>query len=501
MSLHPTSLAMEAMDSELKPHFILVPLMAQGHMIPMVDMARLLAEHDATVTFVTTPVNASRIKTIIERIEASKLPIKFLKLQFPCEKVGLPEGYESADLLSGLDQIMKFVDASAMLKESLITCLKGQYHSPTCIIADTNQPWVGDVARELGIPRLAFNGSGAFPNLAMYIIRHQKIFDDVKDDKEIISIPGFPHRLEMTKAKAPLSVYRPGMEQFMEKRLKEERIADGMVVNTFHELESLYVESYAKTAGKKIWTIGPMLLCNKNIHEFSSRGNKASINEEDCSCWLDSMKPGSVVYVSFGSLAQTTVAQLAEIGLGLEASNKPFVWVIKSGDKPDVEEWLCNDFEERVKDRGLIIKGWAPQMMILSHPAIGGFLTHCGWNSTLESICTGVPMITWPHFADQFLNEMLIVEILKIGMKIGVEEPNQWVTDKESKNDNDVMVKRDDVAKAVLELMDEGEEMRERARELARKAREAMNEGGSSFNNIIELIKQFGDASKIFSSS
>jgi flavonol-3-O-L-rhamnoside-7-O-glucosyltransferase len=202
--------------------------------------------------------------------------------------------------------------------------------------------------------------------------------------------------------------------------------------------------------------------------------------------WLELQKPCSVVYVNFGSLAHTTLAQLTEIGLGLEASGKAFVWVIKAGDKSsDVEEWLSNGFEERVSDRGLIIKGWAPQMMILSHPAVGCFLTHCGWNSTLESICTGVPMITWPHIADQFLNEMLIAEILKIGVKIGVEDPNKWTTDREDNKENDVMVKRDDVAKVVSHLTDGGEEIKERARER-----------GSSFNDLKELINQFGNTRK-----
>jgi flavonol-3-O-L-rhamnoside-7-O-glucosyltransferase len=487
---------MDTVDSVPNPYFVLVPLMAQGHMIPMADMARLLAEHGASVTFVTTPVNALRIKSVIEKTEELQLPIDFLKLEFPCEKAGLPEGYESADLLSGLDQLMKFVTACAMLKESLISCLKEKCHWPTCIIADTNQPWVGDVARELGIPKLIFSGSSAFANLATYIIRHQKIFADVKDDKEIIKIPGFPHQLELSKAKSPGSVERPGMEQFLEKRLQEEQNADGVVVNSFYELESLYVDSYAKTTGKRIWTTGPMLLCNRNLNEMSSRGNNASIDEDDCLRWLELQKPCSVVYVSFGSLAHTTLTQLTEIGLGLEASGKAFVWVIKAGNKSDVKEWLSNGFEERVSNRGLIIKGWAPQMMILSHPAVGCFLTHCGWNSTLESISTGVPMITWPHFADQFLNEMLIVEILKIGVKIGVENPNQWVTDREDNGNNDVMVKRDDVAKLVSELMDGGEEIRERARELAKKAREAMDEGGSSFNNMKDLINQFGNTRK-----
>ncbi|KAM7465614.1 hypothetical protein LguiB_013176 [Lonicera macranthoides] len=178
-------------------------------------------------------------------------------------------------------------------------------------------------------------------------------------------------------------------------------------------------------------------------------------------------------------------SQLIELGLGLEASNKPFIWVIKIGERfEELEEWLMKEnFEERIKGRALLVKGWAPQALILSHPSIKGFLTHCGWNSTIEGICFGVPMITWPMFAEQFFNEKLIVEILSVGVRVEVSV--RW-GDEEKVG---VLVQKDEVKRAIERVMNGGEEMRERAREIGLMTSKAMEEGGSSWFNTKLLIK------------
>lgn len=155
----------------------------------------------------------------------------------------------------------------------------------------------------------------------------------------------------------------------------------------------------------------------------------------------------------------------------------------------ELNKWLVEEkFEERVQGRGLVVRGWAPQVLILSHPAIGGFLTHCGWNSTLEGVSAGVPMICWPMFAEQFYNEKLIVQVLRIGVRVGVEVCVNW-GDEEKLG---VMVKREDIEKAVKKLMDEGdgegEERRERARQVGKMAKRAV-EGGSSYLNMTLLIQ------------
>ncbi|KAK2665015.1 hypothetical protein Ddye_003589 [Dipteronia dyeriana] len=166
--------------------------------------------------------------------------------------------------------------------------------------------------------------------------------------------------------------------------------------------------------------------------------------------------------------------------MGLEASGQNFIWVVKK------EDWLPEGFETRMVGRGLIIRGWAPQVLILDHEAIGGSLTHCGWNSTLESVTTGVPMVTWPLSAEQFYNEKLVTDVLKIGVGVGAQEWSHWTEDKRS------IVKRDDLKNAVTKLMvgEDAEEMRNRAMALKEMAKRATEEGGSSYSDLHAFLEE-----------
>jgi UDP-glucosyl transferase 73C len=193
---------------------------------------------------------------------------------------------------------------------------------------------------------------------------------------------------------------------------------------------------------------------------------------------------------------------MIELGLALEETKRPFIWVIRDGNQLEaLEKWVEESgFEGRINGRGLIIKSWAPQLLILSHPSIGGFLTHCGWNSTIEAICAGVPMVTWPLFGDQFLNEIFVVQILKVGVKIGVESPMKWGEEEES----GVLVKKEDIERGIEMLMDEtseNEERRKKIRELGEMAKKAVEKGGSSHTNITLFIQDIIQKSKDIVSS
>uniref|UniRef100_A0A2N9H155 Uncharacterized protein n=1 Tax=Fagus sylvatica TaxID=28930 RepID=A0A2N9H155_FAGSY len=350
-----------------QPHFVLIPLMAQGHMIPMIDMARLFAE-----------------RGVINLGSQSAL----FKSNSHAKKWDFLKGYENLDILPSPDLLRKFYKA---------------------------------------------------------------------------------------------------LNDFRDKIQEAESTAYGVVVNSFDELEHECIEGYKKAINKKVWCVGPVSLCNKENLDKFERGNKAPIDFQQCLEWLNSMKPRSVIYACLGSLCRLLPSQLIELGLGLEASNQPFIWVIKTGE--ELENWFVKEnFEERIKGRGLLIRGWAPQVFILSHPSIGGFITHCGWNSIIESMCSGLPIITWPLFAEQFFNEKLVVEILRIGVRVGVDIPVRWGEEERV----GVLVKKYEVEKAIAMLMDEGEEgekRRKKARELGEMARKAMEKGGSSELNMSFLIE------------
>ncbi|XWS43513.1 hypothetical protein CRYUN_Cryun16bG0110200 [Craigia yunnanensis] len=474
-------------------HFVLIPLMAQGHMIPMVDMARLLAERGVIVSLITTPHNASRFATVIQRATESGLQIRLVKIPFPCQEVGLPVGCENLDTLSSRDLLKKFYNALGLWQEPLEQFLKQQKPPPSCIISDKCLSWTSKTAQMFNVPRIVFHGMGCFSLLSSHNVKLHKAHLSVASDSEPFLVPGMPQKVEITRAQLPGAfVSLPDLDDTRNKMQEAEMTAYGVVINSFNELENGCVEEYQKAIKKKVWAIGPVSLCNRiNLDKFE-RGNKASINEQKCLKWLDSMKPRSVIYACLGSLCRLVPAQLIELGLGLEASEQPFIWVVKTGDQRannELEKWFSeHKFEERIKGRGLLIKGWAPQVLLLSHPAIIGFLTHCGWNSTIESVCSGVPMITWPQFSEQFLNEKIIVQILKIGVRVGVEVPVRWGEEEKL----GVLVKKEQVEKAIDMLMnggEEGEKRRMRARELAQRARNAVDNGGSSYFNMSLLVQ------------
>ena len=163
----------DGQSGSARAHFVPVPMLAQGHTIPMTDMARLLAEHGAHVSFITTPVNASRLAGFAADVEAAGLAVRLVELHFPSAKFGLPDGCENLDMIQSTDLLPNFMYAIAMLQEPLKAYLHEQQCSPpSCIISDTMHWWTGDVARELGIPRLAFSRFCGFSSLVRY--KHKK---------------------------------------------------------------------------------------------------------------------------------------------------------------------------------------------------------------------------------------------------------------------------------------------------------------------------------------
>ncbi|KAF7818687.1 UDP-glycosyltransferase 73C6-like [Senna tora] len=398
-------------------HFVLFPMMAQGHMIPMIDIARILAQRNIIITIVTTPKNAARFSPILARSLESGLQIRLIQLPLPCEEAGIPNGCENVDMLPSLGTVVSFLEATNMLEEAVEKLFEELTPRPSCIISD------------------------------MY---------NITTESEYFAVPSIPHQIEITKAQAMIMKVDERWKAFIGKvNAAAEMATFGIITNSFEELEGEYAREYKKVMKDKMWCIGPVSLCNKDELDKAQRGNNNTCTNE-CMEWLDLQKPKSVVYACLGSVCNVTSSQLIQLGLALEESNRPFIWVVREGSETeDLKSWIREDgFEERTKARGIVIIGWAPQVLILSHPAIGGFITHCGWNSTIEAICGGVPMVTWPLFGDQFFNEKLVVQILEVGVRVGVESAMTWGEEKEI----GVVVKKEDIERAIEELMGDRKE-------------------------------------------
>lgn len=248
-----------------------------------------------------------------------------------------------------------------------------------------------------------------------------------------------------------------------------------VVVNSFDPLENKVLEALSSIF-PRFYVLGPLhLLVEKTLQnsQLSCVGSNLWKEEFECLEWLNSKQPNSVVFVNFGSITVMTPKQLVEFAWGLANSMKPFLWIIR----PDLvigdSAILPQEFLEETRERGMMA-GWCPQEQVMRHPSIGGFLSHCGWNSILESLSAGLPIICWPFFAEQQTNCRFLCGEWVVGMEI----------------DNDV--KQDEVEKLVRELMDgeKGNEMRTKALEWKRKAEEAIEPGGSSFVNLDKVVKE-----------
>lgn len=475
-------------NDNLHLHILFFPLMAQGHMLPTLDMAKLLAARGVKSTIITTPLNAPLFTKAITDVNFQNSPSKIILrlVEFPTKQAGLPDGLENLDLVSGPETHRKFFHALTLLKhttEEILSELR-----PHAFIADTFFTWATDLASKFGIPRIVFHGTSFISMCCMESLERFQPYKRVDSDSEPFVLPGnLPDEIRLTRLQIPDHL-RLGLVNDFTKLLESAREAGkrsyGMVVNSFYELEPAYADHYRKVLGKKAWHIGPVSLCNKNDSEKARRGNQAGIDEHECLKWLASKKPGSVVYMCFGTNASFSASQLREIATGLAASGQNFIWVVRKAKNNDgEEEWLPEGYGKRVEEKGLIIRGWAPQVLILDHEAVGGFVTHCGWNSVLEGVSAGLPMVTWPIFAEQFYNEKLITEVLRTGVSVGAKKWIRLVGD---------YVKSEQIERAVKEIMigERSEEMRSRAKAVGEMARRAAEEGGSSYSDLGNLIQE-----------
>ncbi|CAM0903901.1 unnamed protein product [Alopecurus aequalis] len=384
---------------------VLFPFLARGHIPAFLRLAALLHElrPGITVTLVSTP----------HFIAPLSLPdtaplIRLHALPFAPADHGLPPGAESlADL--HVHQFIAFFQASESLRPAFEGFVSG-IRSPVCIIADAFFAWTADVARARGAFHAVFIPGGAFGHAVFFSV-WDHLPHTLAAGRDEFPLTDFPsvvlHRTQIPRYML-LATGADPWTAFFRRVISSCRKTDALLVNTVQELESSGLDMLRRIFGVQTWPIGPILAAST-----------PSESQDDAGIirWLEARPPRSVVYVSFGSQNSINADQMAELALGLEASGRPFIWVLRppvghdatDGFKP---EWLPAGFEERTAkaDRGMLVRGWAPQLRILAHPSTGAFMSHCGWNSILEGLRHGVPLIGWPLGAEQFFNAMLVVE-------------------------------------------------------------------------------------------
>ncbi|XP_058070356.1 UDP-glycosyltransferase 83A1-like [Magnolia sinica] len=450
------------------PHALVIPFPAQGHVIPFMELSHCLIDRGFRITFVNTEFNHARVVAALPKTGGVNGQIRLVTIPD-----GIAPSEERNDVGKLCDSILHFMPCGL---EALIRKMNESDHDTiTCIIADWGMGWALEVAAKMGIRGAAVS---TLPmGLCALMCHVPKLIED-----GIIDADGLPTKQQMIKLSLTMPalntthllwlcvgdrVSQKSIFRYYDRCTRATKFADWLLCNSFYE-----IEPSAYDLVPKVLPIGPLMAGKRH---GLLEGNFWPENST-CFSWLDEQPARSVIYIAFGSITIFDRCQFQELALGLEISNRSFLWVVR----PDLTNGSSNaypdGFATRVANRGRII-GWSPQQKVLAHPSIACFLTHCGWNSTMEGLSNGVPFLCWPYFGDQFQNQTYISDVWKVGLEM---KPN-----------SSGIISREEIKGKLDELLgDEG--IRARCLELKRIAQKNVAEGGSSyknFNHFIESIK------------
>nr|XP_043638542.1 UDP-glycosyltransferase 89B2-like isoform X1 [Erigeron canadensis] len=454
-------------------HILVFPYPAQGHMLSLLDLTHQLAIRGVYITILVTPKNLPSLASLLS---AHPTTITTLVLPLPPHP-GNPSGIENVkDLpMSGFSAMMV---ALGDLYKPVLTWARNHSNPPSAILSDFFLGWTNRLAKELGIRRYCYSPSGALALSVIFCLwKYQPKRCDKTDTNEIIKFDKIPNSPQYPWWQIS-PVYRSYVEgdptsEFIKEGFLGDIESCGIVINSFTELERIYVDYLKEELGHdRVFAVGPLLPLGTEVIE---RGGPSSNN--DVLSWLNTCENQTVVYVCFGSHLVLTNSQMVAVASGLEKSGVKFVWSVKEPTGGHVASEcgrIPEGFEDRVAGRGLVVRGWAPQVAILNHDSVGAFLTHCGWNSITEGVVAEVLLLTWPMSADQYSNATLLHD-LKVGMKACEGE--------KTVPDSNVLAKL-----FIKSVSDESRVERERAKEFAKAAKKAICEKGSSVAELDRLV-------------
>ncbi|KAK3414145.1 hypothetical protein EUGRSUZ_I02655 [Eucalyptus grandis] len=450
----------EARDN---PHAVVIPFPAQGHINPILMLARILHHRGFHITFVHTEYNHKRLLKSRGLTSLDGLP----RFRFETIPDG-PQSDSDEDVTQHIPSLCEstsknclvpFMDLLGRLNDKSVD--DTEVPKVSCVIADGGMSFALDAAEKLRLPGVLFwtpSACGSLVYTQYHMLREKGLFP-LKDasyltngflDTTIDWIPGMKNiRLRDLPGFIWTTDGNDIMVNYIIRQVERTHKASAVILNTFDCLEKDVLMALSSIF-PNLYTIGPIHLLLNEIEDDNSSCIGSNLWKEDPAClgWLDSKEPNSVF-------------------------RKPFLWIMRPDLVAGDTAVLPSEFLAETKERAMLA-GWCPQERVLRHPSVGGFLTHCGWNSMLESICGGVPVLCWPFFAEQQTNCFYSKNEWGIGMEI------------------DNSVKRDEVEKLVRELMDgeKGKAMKKKAMEWKRKAEEATEPGGSSYEDLEKLLSQ-----------
>ncbi|KAM0050341.1 putative hydroquinone glucosyltransferase [Helianthus debilis subsp. tardiflorus] len=460
---------------EKPAHIAIVPSPGMGHLIPLVEFAKkLTAQHNLSATFII-PNEGPLSHSQCEFLDSLPNAINYTLLP-PVNFDDLPQDAKIET------RICLMVTRSVTALHATISSMMADKNI-VALFVDLFGTDAFDVAVELGVPRyLFFPASAMILSLCLHLPKlDQMVSCEYRDVPDAIQIPAcIPvHGKDLPD---PFQDRSNDAYKTVLHNVKRYLMADGIVVNSFKGLESGAIEALQQDEPGKppIYPVGPL------IQSGSVESNKG-VNESSCLKWLDGQPCGSVLYICFGSGGTLSSEQVTELAMGLELSEQRFIWVVRtpndiaeasffdSHGQEGTFDFLPKTFLEKTKNHGLVVPNWAPQAQILSHRSTGGFVTHCGWNSVLETIVQGVRMIVWPLYAEQKMNALMLAEGLKVAMRAKLNENG--------------IVDRLEIVRVFKGLFegDEGEAIKIRTQELKEAALSALSNDGYSTKTLDQL--------------
>ncbi|XP_031268593.1 anthocyanidin 3-O-glucosyltransferase 2-like [Pistacia vera] len=461
-----------------------------GHLVPYIEFAKHLLDRDdcfsVTVLLMDSPFGPSPSAAHTKSLAESNTSIRFINVSPPVDYCPSQEVHKSFEKF-----MTEYIDCHrACVKEAIVKhVLSSSNSAPLAVlVVDFFCTSMIDVGNEFGVPSyLSSPSSAAAVGLLLYLpTRHDRVGREIEEFDGDLVIASYVNPVPSSGLPDVLLNKHGGYTTFMNhgRRFKETK---GIIVNTFEELESHAVKSLKNDFDHMppVYTVGPMI-------DLKSESDKLvlDVTERDKILkWLDNRPDSSVVFLCFGSQGSFGEEQAKQIAVGLEQSGVRFLWSIRKPPPKDkikrpndyksdhLQEVLPNGFLERTKKIGLVC-GWAPQKAVLAHKSIRGFVSHCGWNSILESLWFGVPTVTWPMYAEQQINAFQMVTDLGLGVELRLHYRIM---------NGEVMV-ADEIARAIKCVMESDNEVRKKVKEKSEKSRLVVMEGGSSYAAFGDLI-------------